>query len=315
MNWIKSLSPQLMGGLCAVTSVIFFTMNDTTIKFLSGDYALHQVVLIRSTLGLFFVLCLIAPLTDGWRIGRTAKLPQHLLRGFCVVVANMTFFLGLAALKLADAVAIFFIAPLVITLFSAVFLKEHVGIWRWSCVLLGFVGVLFVAKPGTDAFQIASFLPFVAAFAYACIHILTRKMGGTESAATMAFYIQIMFIVVSIAIGLAIGDGRYDTQSDPSLQFLLRAWSWPRTDDYLFFLLIGFSIAFAGYFVSQAYRLAEAAFVAPFEYLAMPLAILWGYVFFAEVPSSTTILGAVLIVGAGLLTLWRETRVNARVST
>lgn len=313
-RWMRSLSPAMLGGLCAAVAVVFFSINDTAIKFLSGDYALHQVVLIRSFLGLLLVLGLIAPLTDGWKIARTKRLKVHVLRGFCVVVANMTFFLGLAALELAEAVAIFFIAPLVITLFSVVFLKEMVGPWRWGAVVVGFGGVLLVAKPGSDAFQLASLLPVLAAVAYASIHILTRKIGGTESAATMAFYIQIVFIIVCVLIGLAVGDGRFGDQSDPSLRFLLRAWTWPATSDYLLFLVVGFGTGFAGFLISQAYRVAEAGFVAPFEYLAMPLAILWGYLVFDEIPDVPTLVGAALIIGAGLFTLWRENRHAVRVA-
>lgn len=314
MNWVRSLSPNMFGGLCAVLSVFCFAINDTTIKFLSDGYALHQVVLIRSALGLVFVLTLIAPLTVGRHIWRTQKLGLHMLRGMCVVMANMTFFLGLAALKLADAVAVFFIAPLMITVFSVFFLKEYVGPWRWVAVIVGFLGVLLVAKPGSDAFQIASLLPVLAAVFYALIHILTRKMDGTESAATMAFYIQAMFIIVCLVIGLMIGDGRFGDQDDPSLRFLLRAWVWPAQADYPFLLLLGLGVAFGGYFISQAYRVAEAGFVAPFEYLGMPIAIVLGTLLFDEYPDAQMLVGAALIVGAGLFTLWREQKVNARVS-
>ena len=303
-----SRSPAVVGATCASVSVIFFSINDVIIKFLSDNYALHQVVLIRSAIGLLFVMAIIAPMTDGWRIARTRRLPMHLLRGLCVVVANMTFFLGLAAMELATAVAIFFVSPLLITAFSVVFLKETVGPWRWAAIGIGFLGVLIILRPGTEAFHPAALLPLLAAVAYAGIHMITRTIGGTESAATMAFYIQVVFIGVCAAIGLAVGDGRFADQTDPSLAFLFRAWEWPETSDGLIFAMLGFGVAIAGYLISQAYRVAEAAFVAPFEYLAMPLSILWGYVVFDEVPDLPVWTGAALIVGAGLFTLWRETR-------
>ena len=95
------LSPGQLGAVCAFIAVMFFTVNDTTIKFLSGDYALHQVVLIRSCLGLVLTMCFIAPFNGGFAVFRTKRLRQHLLRGGFVVVANMTFFLGLAAMPLS----------------------------------------------------------------------------------------------------------------------------------------------------------------------------------------------------------------------
>ncbi|MCK0095969.1 DMT family transporter [Yoonia sp. F2084L] len=300
------MSPAKLGALCAVISVFFFSINDVAIKFLSGGYALHQVVLIRSVIGLLIIVLIIAPLTTGWALARTKKLKMHMLRGLCVVFANMTFFLGLAAMPLADAVAIFFISPLVITLFSVLFLGEVVGPRRWAAIAVGFIGVLVMMRPGTQAFQLASLLPLAAAFCYAGIHIITRRIGGTESAATMAFYIQIMFIFVGVSFGLIVGDGRFGDQSDPSLAFLFRAWSWPVVADYPIFLIIGVGIGIGGYLISQAYRLAEASYVAPFEYLALPMSVVWGMLVFDEFPGGWDYFGMALILGAGLFTVWRE---------
>ncbi len=302
------MSPAKLGALCAAISVVFFSINDVAIKFLSGGYALHQVVLIRSVIGLLIIVIFIAPLTTGRALARTKRLKMHMLRGLCVVFANMTFFLGLAAMPLADAVAIFFVSPLIITLFSVLFLGEVVGPRRWAAIAVGLVGVLVMMRPGTEAFQLASLLPLAAAFCYAGIHIITRRIGGTESAATMAFYIQIMFIVVGILFGLIVGDGRFGNQSDASLAFLFRAWTWPLPADYPIFILIGIGIAVAGYLISQAYRVAEASFIAPFEYLALPMSVGWGMVFFAEFPDGWDYFGMALILGAGLFTVWREAR-------
>jgi drug/metabolite transporter (DMT)-like permease len=302
------LSPAKLGALCAAISVIFFSINDVAIKFLSGGYALHQVVLIRSTIGLVVILVLIAPMTTGWAIARTERFWMHMLRGLCVVFANMTFFLGLAAMPLADAIAIFFISPLVITVFSVIFLGEVVGPKRWAAIAVGFLGVLIMMRPGSAAFQMASLLPLAAAFCYAGIHIITRRIGDTENAATMAFYVQVVFIVVCLAMGLAIGDGRFGDQTDPSMAFLLRAWSWPLASDYAVFLIIGVGIAIGGYLISQAYRVAEASFVASFEYLALPISVVLGMIVFAEFPDGWDYIGMALILGAGLFAIWRDAR-------
>ncbi len=305
---MTQMSATKLGAICATVAVLFFSINDVAIKFLSGGYALHQVVLIRSIIGLFIIAAVIAPFTSGWAIARTKRLKMHLLRGLCVVFANMTFFLGLAAMPLADAVAIFFVSPLVITLFSVFFLGEVVGPRRWAAIAVGLIGVLVMMRPGTSAFQAASLLPLAAAVCYAGLHILTRRIGGTESAATMAFYIQIVFIFVGISFGLIVGDGRFGDQSDLSLAFLFRAWSWPPVSDYPIFLVIGAGTAFAGYLISQAYRVAEASYVAPFEYLALPMAVVWGMVVFDEFPDFWDYAGMALILGAGLFMVWREAR-------
>lgn len=302
------LSSSKLGALCAAVAVIFFSINDVAIKFLSEGYALHQVVLIRSVIGLVIILAVIAPLTNGWAIARTKRLKMHMLRGLCVVFANMTFFLGLAAMPLADAVAIFFISPLVITVFSVIFLGETVGPRRWTAIAIGLVGVLIMMRPGTAAFQLASFLPLAAAFGYASVHVIARRIGGTESAATMAFYIQLMFIAVSVVIGVAVGDGKFGDQTDASLLFLLRAWSWPLVADYPVFLVIGVGVGVGGYLISQAYRVAEVSYVAPFEYLALPMSVVWGMLLFDEFPDGWDYVGMTLILGAGLFTVLRQGR-------
>jgi len=156
-------SPNFIGALCATLAVVFFSANDTIVKFLSDSYALHQVILIRSVVGLAVVVAIIMPLSGGVSVMRTKRFPMHALRGCAVVFANMTFFLGLAAMPLAEAVAIFFISPTVVTLFSVIFLGETVGPRRWTAIAVGLLGVLIVVRPGTDAFQFASLLPLAAA--------------------------------------------------------------------------------------------------------------------------------------------------------
>jgi len=297
----------LMGALCALVAVVCFSLNDVGIKFLSDSYALHQVIFIRSTIGMLIFLGFIMPLSGGLALIRTRRLKMHLLRGICVVFANMCLFLGLAAMAIADAVAVFFVSPLVITIFSVIFLRETVGARRWAAIAVGFIGVLVIVRPGTAAFQLASLLPVAAATLYAVIHIVARKIGGTESAATMAFYIQATFIVASVIFGVTLGHGNFAGSGHPSLEFLLRPWGPVAAGDWPLFGLLGLTGVLGGFFISQAYRLSEAAFAAPFEYVAMPMAIMWGVTVFGTWPAPTAWAGIALIIGSGLYLLWRET--------
>lgn len=135
---MEKSSQNLVGIGSALGASFFFTVNDATIKFLSGDYALHQIVMIRASIGLIFLLAVMVPLMGGFRQLRTQRLGLHILRGMCVVFANMAFFLGLSSLPIAEATALFFVSPLAITLFAVIFLKETVGLpagprsqWGW----------------------------------------------------------------------------------------------------------------------------------------------------------------------------------------
>ncbi|MEZ5779138.1 MAG: DMT family transporter [Paracoccaceae bacterium] len=306
---------RLIGMLSALTAALFFSVNDMTIKFLSGGYALHQVILIRSFVSLMVLLAVIVPLRGGYGALRTRRYGMHLLRGLCVVIANMFFFLALAALPLGEAVAISFVSPLMITIFSVIFLGESVGPRRWIATGVGFLGVMIVLRPGTEAFQPAALLPLIAAVAYATLQILTRKLGGTDSAVAMTFFIQLTFISVSSAMGLAFGDGRLAGTGDASLDFLFRAWIWPPVSDWKFLLVLGTANALGAFLISQAYRSCEVALIAPFEYAAMPMAIVWGLVIFAEWPDAVAWMGILLILAGGLYLAWREGLAGRRRSS
>lgn len=305
-------SANLRGAACAAVAMLCFSLNDVGIKFLSDDYALHQVIFLRAIVGLITFALIILPFAGGLTVLRTNRLGVHLTRGFCVVAANMCFFLGLAALPIADAVAVFFVSPLVITVFSVIFLGERVGPRRWLAIAIGFVGILVIVKPGTSAFQVASLLPLAAAVLYATLHMLTRKIGGTESAATMVIYMQLTFLAASAGFGLAFGDGRFGDVDHASLAFFLRAWGPVAPADWWIIVMLGVSGMLGAFFISQAYRLSEAAFVAPVEYITMPLAIMWGITVFGTFPGTSAWLGIALIFGSGLYLVWRESSKGRR---
>ncbi len=293
---------------CALGATLGFTLNDTAVKFLSGSYALHQVVLTRALIALAVTSLVLMPFLGGWAQMRTRRLGSHVMRGGLLVMANMTFFLSLSVMPLADATAIFFISPLLVAVFSVVFLGEYVGPRRWGAIGVGLLGVVIMIRPGTDAFAPVALLPVLAAAGYAGMHTMTRRMGVTESAVTMAFYIQLTFVAASAAIGLGLGHGRFDPGDGGALSFLTRAWAWPDPGDWGVFLLAGLGSSIGGLLIAQAYRLCEAALVAPLEYAAMPLAILMGVMVFGDWPDALAWVGMALIIGAGLYMVWRESR-------
>lgn len=304
-------SQALTGILFAAGGTMIFSINDVAIKFLSGGYALHQVILIRAFVAMAFILTVIHLSERGWSQVATSRPGTHLLRVAIIMLSNVTFFLGLAAMPLADAVAVAFVSPIVVTLLSIVFLGEKVGPRRWGAVIVGMVGVIVMLRPGAGVIQPAALLVLVSAVLYASGNLLARQMGGTESAMTLSFYVQAGFIVVSLAMGLWAGDGHLATD-DPLWAFLFRPWIWPPLADWPVFLATGLAVGIGGMMVTQAYRTAEAGLIAPFEYVGMPLAIFWGVVIFGTFPDATAWVGIALICGSGLYVLWRETVVRQR---
>ena len=313
---ISSDNRPVAGIVFVLVGMLAISVNDMLIKYLSGGYPLHQIVLFRSVFGLGVSVALVA-YEGGLALLRTSHPGLHVLRGVLVVVANMTFFAALAALPLAEATALFFAAPLFITVLSIVLLGEKVGPWRMGAVIFGFAGVVVMQRPwaGSDeltAARIVLLLPVLAALTYALNQILTRRLGRITRASVLSLHIQVTFILVSLTFWAVAGDGRFaeGTESE-SLRFLLRAWIWPPATDWPVLIGLGLNGGVIGYCLSQAYRIADAATVAPFEYAALPLAVFWGWYIYADLPDPAVWAGMALILTSGLVVFLRERR-NAR---
>jgi S-adenosylmethionine uptake transporter len=300
-----------LGILFVVAGVFAISINDMLIKELSGGYPLHEIVFIRSAIGILFSMIFVQ-MEGGLMILRTRHPYLHALRGLLIVVANLCYFAALAALPLADATALFFAAPLFITVLSIPILGEKVGIVRMSAVTIGFLGVVIMQRPWADSesLEVTRFvllLPVLAALTYALNQLMTRRLGVDSKASAMSVYIQATFILVSLGFYMVAGDGRFvEGVENPSLQFLLRAWVVPTSGDAWVMLGMGANAAIIGYCLSQAYRMADAATVAPFEYVGLPLAVFWGWAVFAELPQWEVWLGMALILASGLFVFLRE---------
>lgn len=299
-------SQALTAILFAVAGTAIFSINDVAVKFLSGGYALHQIVMIRAVIGLIFLFVVIAVTKTGLRQLVTTRPWDHLLRVSIVMLSNVTFFVGLNSMELADGVAVAYISPVTTTLLSVLLLREMVGLRRWVAVVVGMAGVLVMVRPGVGVIQPAALLVLFSAVLYGCGNLMTRRMRATESAMALSFYVLIGFVLVSLAMWLWVGDGHMASE-DPLWGLLFRPWVWPESADWPVFLATGLAVTTGGLMVAQAYRKAEVGLIAPFEYVGMPMAVLWGMLVFQTFPDAVSWVGIALICGSGLYVIWRET--------
>lgn len=305
-----ALTPQrrrLLGILAMCIGVFAFTIQDLIIKSVSGSYPVHEIVFIRTAIVLPIIL-LIAHFEHGLGRLRTARFGAHLTRSVIMFGAYTAYYLGIAALPLATAVAISFSAPLFITALAGPLLGEKVGAVRWLAIIAGFAGVIIVMWNKLGALELAILLPVVSAICYALSQIHARHIGTTESGPALSFYLTIIFFILSGLAGLITGSGAFEHWSHPSLAFLLRAWSWPTSEDFLLISACGLCASVGVYGLAQGYRMTEANEASLFEYSALPWAILWGFLFFSEVPGLSTLLGVVLVVIAGFSAVWQQRR-------
>lgn len=302
----------LLGIACMAIGMFAISLNDMAIKALSGDYPLHQLVFIRSVLGLAITLVILR-FEGGLAALRVRSPGLHATRALFVVFANSAYYAAIVAMPLATASAIYFVAPLFVTLLAIPVLGESVGPRRILAVSIGFFGVLVILGPeirSTAGLGWVVVLPVLAAAGYASMSVLTRKLGATAPASVLAFWIQVAFILSGLVFFLTVGDGRFAEGDDvsESARFLLRAWMRPAPEDFWIFACLGIIAGTVGYTMSQAYRLAAASAVAPFEYLLLIYSLIWGWTVFGEWPVPTVFAGAAIIVASGVYIVLRERR-------
>ncbi len=300
---LKRLSRNnMLGAASLCLGALVFSMQDSAIKSISGTEAVTLAIVFRAAVSLPILTIMVAArgglghLQDSqWRL--------LLLRGAILLVSYTAYFMAFPALPLAEAIALYFMVPLIVTLLAGPMLGERVGWKSWAAVGLGLIGVFVILRPGTALFNPAALLSLISAGAYAVAQLLARKYGGGTQASVMAFYQNAVYLVGAAAIaGLVMALG-LKPPGHPSLDFLFRAWAWPSLHDALVMGVCGVIAAFGSTLLANAYRIGTASVVTPFEYTGMIWAVTFGFLFFGEVPRATTILGMALIAVAGILAL------------
>ena len=295
----------LQGIVLIALGIGTFSLQDVIIRSIGDTYPGFEIMFIRGlvAIGPIFLIVLIS---GGIRTLRVRHFGLNVLRGLLGLISYTAYYMGLQALPLAETTAIFFISPLIVTMLSALILRETVGIRRWGAVLAGFAGVLLIVQPTSGSISPAIGLPILAACTYAASIIITRRIGKSQSGASMAFYAMLVFVAVSGIAGLAFGQGQIDTAVHPSMDFLMRAWVVPTPLDALMIAACGLIAAFGFYCLAQGYKVAPVSVVAPFEFISMPLAVFWGFAIWAEVPTTLVLAGIATIIFSGIYVLRRE---------
>ncbi|MEM7207650.1 MAG: DMT family transporter [Pseudomonadota bacterium] len=280
-------------------AILLFDIQGAIIKHLGDRYPVEELATFRNIFGLIpsaFVLWISA---EWHQSGRYIKIRQWrlaFLRGFYVAGAQFCFYLALTKLEFATATTLAFVGPIFITLLSIPILGHSVGIWRWAAVAIGFFGMVWIMRPGSDVFTLYALLPICASFGYSLSTVSVRLIDEKIPTALINAYASIGALIGSSIVLLS-------TQSYVPIA---------TAGDWLWLLAMGTAGGFAVLSMITAYRLTKPSNLSPFEYFGIPFSFVLGWLFFAETPFEKLFPGVLLIVGGGLLIAWRE-RVNKRL--
>lgn len=278
---------------CFLGAILLFAAMDTLIKFLTADYPVPQLMFVRSLVALLLVGGYTLWRGGGIAAMRTRRPWGHVWRAFAGLISMGCFFYAFRELPLADVYVLSFAGPLFITALSAPLLGEPVGWRRWVAVVVGFGGVVVMAQPSTGAPLVPVLVGLCAALFYALAALAVRGLSRTETSASIVLYLLLTTTVVSGALTVPV-------------------WTAPTAYALGLMALVGAIGAGAQVLLTQAFRRAPPAVVAPFEYTGMVWASLFGWMVFGDLPTAPVLLGAMVIIGSGLYILHRETVVARR---
>tara|TARA_B110000495_G_C23000414_1_gene590311 strand:- start:244 stop:1149 length:906 start_codon:yes stop_codon:yes gene_type:complete len=293
MAEFKNKNQNNLGIFLGFSGYLSFVLLDSIIKkYLVTTYSVFEInffislfTLIPIILTLFFL--------NSWHVLLNNKIHIQLLRGSLGMICGALIINSFKQHSFSEIYPILFSAPLILTIFSYFFLKEKVGLRRLSAILLGFVGVLIVSRPGTVHFTWSLFGLFIAAIILATNIVIIRSLAKSQSAIAFSFYGAIASLILSSAL-------------------TSRSFIYPSNNDLLIFLFCGIICGFAALCISGASKLLESSLFAPIQYVQLAAGFIFGYLFFGDLPDFFEILGSIVIIFSGLFIIYRQKKLGIK---
>ncbi len=287
------LSKNQLGFFYMFISVCAFSLMDVIVKW-SDDYPVGQVLFFRGFCGIIPILFLI-PKDRYLDFYKTTRPFLHFKRCLAGLIALVSIFVALRNLPLATVVSISFAAPIFITIFSIFLLGEKVGIYRWLAVLVGFVGIIFITEPGFSSLNLYYIYPIIFCLGLSYVAIAIRKLSSTEPAWLISFFFSFSITLLSFFS-------------------LYQGWILPSLIDLFLLSMVGILGGLANLWLSQSYKYSEVSLVSPLKYLGLVFAIIFGYFIWNEIPTSKTLLGALLVIASSIIIFRREMYLKKKLS-
>lgn len=285
-------SSPMLGILFMIGSTVCFAGMHGGVRYLATQQHLHpfEIAFFRNLFGLL----VLAPwfLQQGLAPLRTQRFGLHSARALINVVAMLMFFMGLGLTPIAQVQALGFTAPLFASLLAIFFLKEKSYLWRWSALIVGFIGALIIIRPGIKSVDLGSLLVLSSAAIWSCAIIIIKKLSRTDSSVTITAYMVLLMTPLSFLAAVFF-------------------WQWPNGGQLLWLAFVGISGTLAQLGMAQALRMADATSVLPLDFLKLIWGALIGYMAFAELPDAGVWIGGVTVFAAATYTAYRESQDKA----
>jgi drug/metabolite transporter (DMT)-like permease len=293
-RWL-ALPGNTRGAVWMIAAGVGFTAMAIGIKLLGTRLDSFQVAFFRILFGFVVILPIAGYMgtTAGWDFLRTRHLHVHAIRGLLGMIAMYCSYYALARIDLADFMALSFTRPLFATVLAVIILHEVVRWRRWSATAAGFIGVLIMVRPGSGTFDPAGFFALGEAFSIAFLVTLVKRLPARETTMGMLFYFGAIATLLSLPAAIYF-------------------WRWPAAEEWWLLLIIGALGAAAQSFWIRAFRCGDASLVAAFDYLRLPLGAVVGLIWFAEVPTIWTLIGAIVIVTSTIYIARREASLGVK---
>ena len=309
---MKNNNPK--GILYILVGMAIFSIQDALIKFVYEDTALYELYFGR-TLTAIILLTSYLILSKQKIILKTQYPFLTVFRVICFFFGFSLFYVSITFMSLAMANALFFSSPFFISILAMLFLKEKIGIRRWSAIFVGFVGVYIVLNPDFENFNIMNLAPVGCALCYATSMTITKITSDKDNVYTQMIHLYIGAIIISSLFFVFTGAGQFNTFTDPTFQFIFREWFTNPTYAWPLIVVMGIAATFSFYFVFSAYSIASPSAVSLFEYSLIIWSIITGYFLFNDIPSIRTFVGVILIISAGIYIYIREKTKEQYIAT
>ena len=274
-------------------SICAFSVMDLIVKW-SENYPVGEVLFFRGLFGMITIFFLI-PREKYSNFYKTNRPMLHFKRCIAGLIAIVAIFIALRNLPLATVVSISFAAPIFTTILSIFFLSEKVGLYRWLAVIVGFIGILIISQPGFTSFNIYYIYPIIFCLGLSYVAIAIKKLSSTEPVWLIGFYFSFSIMIISFFT-------------------FHQGWIIPNLLDLFLLSMVGILGGLANLWLTQSYKYSDVSLVTPIKYLALVFAILFGYIFWEEIPTIKTLMGAFLVIMSSVIIFRREIYHNKQVS-